>query len=195
MYIVRNVSKQEIALGDLRIALKSGQQLDLDMICSRYVAEQSPSLKTFVSRGMLKIITKDTPGVIKEIKTVTIIEKDVRNEDIRREIRESEQRIVERQDAMLRKHLGDVSKKGLDQNSLEALQQAITALQQIAGSKSGPSQSEKESSIDDVKAVDIQTRTIDRLSKNTQGKIKSEETKSQSSVDGNIDELDKMLGE
>lgn len=198
MYLIRNISNQEIALGDLRIALKSGQQIDLDMICSRYVAEQSPSLKVFLKRSMLKIVSKDTPFAGKQITVKEVhVTTPPANEEILKEMREQEKRLIERQEILIKKHLGDAAaKSGIDPKAMEALQSAIAALQGIAVS-GGPQTVSKSSdagdAIEDGTAVEIQKRTLDRLSKNSQGSIKHEESKSKSNVDSNIEELGDLL--
>lgn len=196
MYRVRNVSKQEIALGDLKIALRPGQEIDLDMICSRYIAEQSVSLKVFLKKSMLKIISKDTPGIIKHTKEIIVTEKPSNNEEILKELRDQEKRLIERQDLMIKKHLGEAT-KGLDPKAMEALQSAIAALQNIVvptAAKVEAKPVEAQGPIGDKTAIEIQKRTLDRLSKNVSGKISHEESKSKSNVDSNIDELGDMLG-
>lgn len=198
MYLVRNISNQEIALGDLRIALKPGQQIDLDMICSRYVAEQSPSLRVFLKKSMLKIVSKDTPTIVKQVHVKEIVsEKQPANDEILREMREQEKRLIERQELLIKKHLGEAAKGGIDPKAMEALQAAIAALQGIAGSGgavAAPKQQKAEEEISEDTAVEIQKRTLDRLSKNAQGSIKHEESKGKSNVDSNIEELGDLLG-
>lgn len=196
MYLVRNTSTQEIALGDLRIALKPGQQIDLDMICSRYVAEQSPSLKVFLKKGMLRIASKDVPNVIKEVHEVRVVAAPQNNEEILREMREQEKRLFDRQEALIRKHLADPSKGGMDPKALEALQTAIAALQGLAAGGTvakAPQRMEPQEGLEEGTAVEIQKRTVDRLSKNAKGTIRHEESKAASNVDKNIDELGNLL--
>lgn len=200
MYLIRNISKQELALGDLRLSLKSGQQIDLDTICPRYVAEQSPSLKIFVSKNLIKIVSKDGAGVIETIRETRIVEKDNGHVEILKELKEQEKRLTERQDILIRKHLGEATKTaGLDPQSIAALQTAIAALQNIAGGNAlgtAPAVAKpqiEDDGIDEKQSIGIQKRTIERLSKNTQGNIKHEESKSKSNVDSNIDELGDLL--
>lgn len=193
MYWIRNISNQEIALNDLRIALKRGQEIDLDMICSRYFAEQSFSLKHFIKKSMLKIVSKDEPNLSKKI---VHNERSASNDEIMKELREQEKRIIERQDALIKKHLGDANKSGIDPKTMENLQTAIAAMQAIAqsgGSTAAPKSQNVTEAVEDGTAVEIQKRTLNRLSRGTQGNIKQNETKSTSNVDSNIDELGDLL--
>ncbi len=194
MYLVKNVSSQEIALGDLKIALRPGQKFDLDTACPRYVLEQSRSLKFGVKKGIIKIVKKDGGGPITTKATkVSTSEKD--NTDIikaiKESIKESEKRMIERQNALAKRMEG--SGQGLDESSVAALNQAIAALENISKGAVAPQQDTTEFDLPDEKAVEVHKRTIDRVTKNTKGNIKHSESKTESNVDDKIDELENLL--
>lgn len=191
MYIVKNVSSYEVRLADLRIALKPGQEQDLDLICSRFVADQSGSLKGAISRNEIKIMCRD--GIHIKMKPFEHAAA-TKNDEVIQEMRELEKRINERQDALIRKNLA--GGKQIDDETMGALQSAIKALQGIAttGSTEKPQQKQSEIAVPDDKVVDIQKRMIDRVSKDTKSNIKSSDSKEKSDINKNVDELGDLLG-
>ena len=202
MYVIKNIGKYEIALGDLHICLRPGQSQDLDMICSRYTSEQSKSLKGAIRAGQVKIIHKDTNGeaVIMDSKAQTLPQVDA-NEKILQEMQQLKKEMIDRQEAIARRQQAIFEKSskdgGLDPQATEQLQAAIAALQAITGGQTNtvqPSKNDRDYDIPDDKAVEVHKRTIERLSKNTQGTIKHEESKSKINVDDKINELEDLLG-
>jgi len=202
LYLIKNISRGELALGDLRLSLRPGQQQDLDMIASRYVSEQSNCLRVAIKTGRIKIIKKDggiadipkskPRKVIRKNKT-TIVEVSTPRDDeaILGEIKQLEKRMAERQDILVRKHLkGETGESKINPEQVEALNAAIAALQGITG---GFVPKEEEFHLADDQAVKIQEKTIERLTKEAKGTISHEEKITKSNVDSQIDELEELL--
>lgn len=195
MYLVRNITTYEIPLHDLRISLKANQQQDLDMICARTIAEQSGDLKQALIKGQIKIVNKDGMAISNKFKAMPTPSKNsVSNApqpEVIQEIRELEKRLNERHDLMMRKHMSEA--KPLDEKTTETLNLAIEALKSLAGQPKASS-AVQETQIDNGKAVDIQQRVINRVSKDSKGSIKTEESKEKSNINKNVDELGDLLG-
>ncbi len=195
MYIVQNVGRTSVDIPELKISLKPNQKIDLDMICSRFTSEQSGALRHFISKGSLRIVIKDSPNTpfsFSENKTTASPVVD--NKEILKKIEESEKRIKEQNEALIRKHLG--KKAEIDEDSKKSLETAIKALQSLIPGLSLGNNTVKQESNDEIeteKTVDIHKRVIDRISKNTSGKIKTDDTKNSNNLDDKINELDDML--
>lgn len=199
MYIIKNISKQDLVLGDLRLSLRPGQQQDLDKISSRYVLEQSTSIKTGIKKRLIKVIRKDSstsPPTSEAI--TTIVEKDS-NEEVMKEIKALKKDLINRQQAIARQQQTAIESAGggLGGDAMGQLNQAIAALQSVAQGGGGSVSEVKDDEFDlpDDKAVEVHKRTVNRLSKDTKGKITHSESRSNANVDSNIDELEDLLGQ
>lgn len=194
MYIVENVTRYEIALGDLRAIIRPGKKEDLDRFAARYIVEQSSDLKIALKRGALRIVNKDNPYGFPEPQKPAKIEKSSpdQSESIVKAMQEMERRLVERLNMQVEKHVGQ---KGLDDESINKLNEAIEAIKGIAGgSISAPSKKDtQEYDVEDEKVVDIHERSINRLTKDAKSKIQHKEENKSSNADANISELEDLL--
>mgnify|MGYP004414079371 CR=1 FL=1 len=196
MYIVENMTRHEIALGDLRAIIRPGKREDLDRFAARYVVEQSSDLRIALKRGALRLVRKDNPYGTPEPAAPSKPEKPApdNSEQIMKAMQEMEKRLVERLNNQVEKHVGQ---QGLDEDSVGKLNAAIEALRGIAGGGGGttaateaPSQ---EYEVEDEKVVDIHERSINRLTKGARSKIQHKEETQSSDADANISELEDLL--
>jgi hypothetical protein len=197
MFIVKNVSNQDVELPDLHIVLSSKDQIDLDMVTSRFHSEQSRSLKGAFRGGYLKVIVKDDHRGDYQIKTdelsrqqpIFITPPDPnKNQDVIEAVKQLEEKLAKRLDDKLS------NTPQQPQIDLAALTQALTVLQNLANQAVKPAATEKVEEASDERVVDIHKRTLDRLSKDAQSNVKhTEETADNSSVQRNIDELEGLL--
>jgi hypothetical protein len=197
MYIVKNVSNIEVPIEDLRMSLKSNQQQDLDMICSRSIAEKSGDLRKAIAKGYIKIVFKDGTLIGNKVRVANSkkepqIVPPTDQSGVLNELRQLEKRLNERHDAIIKKHLTEA--KGLDSKTTETLNAAIDALKSLAGQSKDVSVKNEDESIDESKAIDIQKRVINRVAKDSKGNIRSDDSKEKSNIDKNIDELGDLLG-
>lgn len=200
MYIIQNVGKNEIALGDLRVTLRPQQKLDLDMICSRYVIEQSPSLRMAIKKGLIHILQKDdimTSQVKRPVEQIKSSNDNVTKD----ELKEMEKRMTETLTAQMRK-IADKEKNApsIDPESLAALAPLVQQLTNIVKQAGGPAtsastQKPQETNIEEVddKMVDIHTRSLNRMVKKVEGNIEHEEQKKQSDIADRASELEGLL--
>ncbi len=188
MYIVKNVASYEIRLYELRISLKPNQQQDLDLICSRFIADQAGSLKESISKGEIRIVCRDGIGMKQAPFSHA---PGSGTKEIIQEMRDLEKRVTDRTDTIIRKHIGQ--NKTLDASSVDTLNEAIKALQNLVGGVARPKETEEEP-VPDGKVVDIQERVINRISKDAKSNIKSDDSKEKANIDKNIDELGDLLG-
>jgi hypothetical protein len=195
VYIVQNMTRHEIALGDLRAIIRPGKQEDLDRFADRYVVEQSKDLRIAFKRGALRLVRKDNPfgGVATDPKPATPVKES--QPDVMGALKEMEKRLTQRLDNQVEKHVG--AGGGLDEDSVSKLNDAIAALQGLAqgggGAVAQPHQETEEYDVEDEKVVDIHERSINRLTKGAESKIQHKEETSKSDADANISELEDLL--
>jgi len=197
-FIVKNTTRHEISLGDLRAAIPPGKTEDLDRLASRHVINQSNDLRIAVRRGALKVLKKDEPGAPTTLRQQTIeVHKEQTNEQVLKQMQEMEKRLTAKMNAQVSKHIDSPQGQGMDPEAMQQLNSAIQALQNITGGVV-PQQQQSvanniETEIPDDTSVEIHSRTIDRLTKGSKGQIKQDKIKGSSNVDKNIDELEGFL--
>mgnify|MGYP003123066991 CR=1 FL=1 len=197
-FIVKNTTRHEISLGDLRAAIQPGKTEDLDRLASRHVIDQSNDLRIAVRRGALKVLKKDEPGAPTALRQQAIeVHKEQTNEEVLKQMQEMEKRLTARMNAQVSKHLDSPQGQGMDPEAIQQLNSAIQALQSITGGIVPQQQKtvadNVETEIPDDTSVEIHSRTIDRLTKGSKGQIKQDKIKGSSNVDKNIDELEGFL--
>jgi len=197
-FIVKNTTRHEISLGDLRAAIQPGKTEDLDRLASRHVINQSNDLRIAVRRGALKVLKKDEPGAPTTLRQQTIeVHKEQTNEEVLKHMQDMEKRLTAKMNAQVNKHLDNPQGQGMNPEAMQQLNSAIQALQSLTSAGGVPSQQSiaetVETEIPDDTSVEIHSRTIDRLTKGAEGQIKQDKTKGSSNVDRNIDELEDFL--
>ena len=192
MYMIRNVGAHEVALGDLRVTLKSNQKIDLDMICSRFIAEHSPSLKLAIKKGIIRILQKDgaetrrvEPRQIEPVKDDNIVTKE--------QLQEMEKRMTDTLTSQLRKLSQKEETSVVDPQSLAALAPLIEKLSQLVQGTPVANHKKEETEEIDEKLVDIHTRALDRMNRQVDGNIKHQEQTDQGNVVDRANELDGLL--
>ena len=199
MYIVQNMTRHEIALGDLRAIIRPGKQEDLDRFADRYVVEQSKDLRIALKRGALRLVRKDNPfgGVATDPQPATPAPKAEPQPDVMGALKEMEKRLTQRLDNQVEKHVGS---GGLDEDSVSKLNDAIAALQGIAGGgglvaqpQQSDNSSQQEYEVEDEKVVDIHERSINRLTKDAESNIQHKKEVGSSDAEANISELEDLL--
>lgn len=196
MYIVQNMTRHEIALGDLRATIKPSKQADLDHFAARYVVEQSRDLRIALKRGALRLVRKDNPLGNNETQPIAQKAKPVKtldqSDDVMKALRDMEKRLGARLDNQVEKQVS--SSGGINEENANMLKNAIESLQDIAsGNISQKQNNTAEYEIEDEKAVDIHERSINRIVKDTESNISHNEELGSSDADDNISELEDML--
>lgn len=59
MFVIRNITSNDVVLDDLRIILGPHKEIDIDRVCSRSVSEYSEKLRNAVSQKKVKVVNKD----------------------------------------------------------------------------------------------------------------------------------------
>jgi len=194
MYIVKNMTCHSIVISDLRAEIRPGKVEDLDRLGPRYRVDESKDLHIAIKRGALKVIKKDDPSRPSSLTEAPIIIQEQDNETVLKQMQEMEKRIVERVNAQVQK--AEATPQQLSPDAVDALQEAIKALQGMSGGKTTANTKDDYVAPEELPndmAVDIHSRTIDRLTKGSSGQIKQQESKGHSNVDRNIDELEGLL--
>jgi len=187
VYIVKNMSKSEVSIPDLRLTLSSGDQIDLDMISSRFYIDQSSILKGMFTSGYLKCICKDDGSGKVQIKTDVepILSSQLNSPiDIINAVKNMEEKLAKRLDEKIN------SQPQIDVN---AINKALQVLQSIANQANLQTTKAENVDVVDERVVNIHERTLDRLSNKAESKVKHEEQTTNSNVNKNIEELEGLI--
>jgi hypothetical protein len=169
MFVVKNITKHDIDIPELRVTLSPGHTIDLDMISSRFYIEQARSLKSLFSSKLLVCLNKDSGSINMQPAAVLADQPQQKSsEDVINSIKQLEEKLTKRIDEKV-----SHSQPAVDVN---ALNQALAALQNltaiVGGSQSQPQlQPQETKDVDQNKLVDIQKRMVNRLSGNTESKV------------------------
>lgn len=188
MYLVKNVSKFDISIPDLRITLAPGDQIDLDMVASRFYIDQSSSLRRAFGPNGLKCVYKNggEPAPLPEAKLITTEVPVSKNDsvDVINAVKQLEEKLSKRLDEKIN------SQPQIDMNLIN---QTLSALQSVVSQVSKPKEEVVEQKeIDDPRIVDIHKRTLNRLSNNLESNVKHEEQTTDNNVTKNIQELENL---
>ena len=190
MFVVKNITKHDVDIPELRVTLSPGHTIDLDMISSRFYIEQARSLRSLFSSKSLLCLNKDSGSI--NMQPVANVDQPQQNSsmDVINSIKQLEEKLTKRIDEKV-----SHSQPAVDVN---ALNQALAALQNltviVGNSQSQPqSQSQETKDVDQGKLVDIQKRMVNRLAGNTESKVKHEEQTTDKDVTKNIQELEGLL--
>lgn len=177
--------------------LGKGEQVDVDMVCSRYIAEQSAILKQNIRSGALRVIMKDDHRGTVQIKTAEyapppppMVHKQD-NSDVIDAVKQLEAKLEKRLEEKV-----TAAQQQQPQIDPALLSQALAAIQGLVNQagKAVPSKEENPSEEVSERVVDIHKRTLDRLAGNAQSNVKhTEQISDNSSVQKNIDELEGLL--
>lgn len=170
MFKIKNVSKGSILMSDINLILKQHQEIDLDSILARQSSEASSHLKKAITKGLIEVVQKDV----------------VQNHSL-----EELEKKLELQCQIIEKLLEKVNTT--NQPSIDAkLESIISALH-----KGVPQQAKVEEDlyvIDDDKQIDIDKRSIERLTQNIESRVEAKKDRLASDIDKKTNELEDLLG-
>jgi hypothetical protein len=166
MFKIKVLRKGKVILGDLSLVLKHGDVLDLDERFPRHVIDESVHLR--------KATAGDDPAI-------AILHKDViveRGTDLDH-LAAMEARIK----ASVAQHIQQIHPNQPPSHNADVVQQLIAALQNTAHhSQPSPQQNSSDESLSDDRLLDIHTKAVQRLTKNTEGHVSAEEKQIQSNA-------------
>lgn len=191
MYVIKNISKTEVSIPELRVNLAPGDQIDLDMVSSRFYIDQSSTLRGFLRGSTLKCIRKDDGSGAFQIKMIEIAQEaekpQISPSDVVDAVKQLEEKLSKRLDEKM---------SSQPQVDVNLLNQALAALQGLAG-QVGPNKpnqpSNNETETEDPRLVDIHKRTLNRLTDKAETSVRQDEQKTDSNVSKNIEELEGLL--
>jgi len=194
MFFIVNTTKQSLSISDLKLILGPRQGVDLDVRYSRDQVEKSKGLKTLISSGMISIKNKSEPVV--ETKFV-------------QEVHNHNEFNAEKMKADILNGLKDVIAESLPTPQQPQPQQSpnidmvelakmIASMmpqgQQIVQSENFVSQDD-EVKVDEGVLADIHSRAASKIVKGVEsGDTTFDTEKTNNDIDGNIDELENLLG-
>jgi len=189
MFVVKNITKHDVDIPELRVTLSPGHTIDLDMISSRFYIEQARSLRSLFSSKSLLCLNKDS-GSINMQPTVAMADQPQQNSsmDVISSIKQLEEKLTKRIDEKV-----SHSQPAVDVNALNQALAALQNLTTIVGNAQPQPQSQEAKDVDQGKLVDIQKRMVNRLAGNTESKVKHEEQTTDKDVTKNIQELEGLL--
>ena len=187
MYLIANASGNEITISDLGITLGIRQAVDLHKVETTIQPEQSKDLKRAKSKGAIKILHYKAPkndNTNTIIKEKVIVQESLNKEELLRDIKGI---LSEEIDKKVNASQNNTQMMEL----LTAMQQMILNQQQTNTSTATVAQ-DTDVSMD--KLVNIHSRTLNKMSKRTNGKLEIiEEEVTDDAISDNADELSGLL--
>lgn len=184
MYLIVNTTKKLINISDLNVQIESHQMIDLDKYDLPIRIEDSKVLKEALKTGLLKEMSS-SKAKNKEAENKTKIDKDEIYENIKKLIKEE---LSNKQ-----------STNTVDQSQLlSVLSELKDVVKNIKSSPNNTVQNTENSDnyneIDDDKLIEIHSKTISKLVKNTQGDIEyKKEQKEDKNLNSSLEELEGLL--
>lgn len=197
MLLVVNISKRDVSLDDLGLTLKPKQAVDLDK-CNipREKSVHSSSLNTNMNDKKVRILQANPPlnsiqyeeAIVDNNNTERHNKKDVDidalktivSEEIQKQINSSNTEVIAQLSNIA--HILQNSKSNInDQDNINNINAHIDKTES------------EESDIDMKTLMEIHSKNIDKLSKNTKSKAKYVETKTNNNIDKTVSELEDLM--
>lgn len=194
MFIVKNVTNQQIEIPELRVVLAPDEKLDLDMVASRFYIDQSRNLRACFNGKKLLCVFKDDGT--KAIKPVEVnneqVSTSVKNIDVIDAVKQLEDKLTKRLDEKVANQQPQVDMNVLNQ-ALAALQSLVNNTQNPQTAKTAKIDDTSISDVDEKRLIDIQKRTVNRLVNKAESNVKHEEQITNTDVNKNVNELEGLL--
>jgi len=188
MFVVKNITKHDVDIPELRVTLSPGHTIDLDMISSRFYIEQARSLRSLFSSKSLLCLNKDSGAINMQPAAAADQPQQNSSMDVINSIKQLEEKLTKRIDEKV-----SHSQPAVDVNALNQALAALQNLTAIVGNSQSQVQSQEAKDVDQGKLVDIQKRMVNRLAGNAESKVKHEEQTTDKDVTKNIQELEGLL--
>ena len=194
MFFIVNKTKRTVIISDLGVTLGPRQAIDLDKIVKRSKSDSSQMLKLAKKKGDIEIRRKDG----EKTETVVYKEKDNSLNDFKNEI-------IGEMKGSMRDMLAQQSitvQGGISEEQLEKMMQKLiksmpkstkeTVVIQQGGEKT--ERTDEEIEIDEEKLAEINARTVDEMTKDTEVKsVHYKEEQQENTILNNINELEELL--
>lgn len=193
MYLITNVSNQEIAISDLGVTLYPKQAIDLDKINTNIDPNKSKDLKIAISKKCLKVLhhTNDSPPQEVVVKNESGFDKD----SLMSEIRE-----VIKQEIGSKSQSNQIPEKNNNEDIKELLSEFKSLMQNINSNNSSGNNDNKSDSniidddVDEDKLGEIHAKAVEKITKNTKGTVAYENSKvKDNKMNSNISELEDLF--
>ncbi len=188
MFVVKNITKHDVDIPELRVTLSPGHTIDLDMISSRFYIEQARSLRSLFSSKSLLCLNKDSGSINMQPSAIADQSQQNSSMDVINSIKQLEEKLTKRIDEKV-----SHSQPAVDVNALNQALAALQNLTAIVGNSQPQPQNQEAKDVDQGKLVDIQKRMVNRLAGNAESKVKHEEQTTDKDVTKNIQELEGLL--
>ena len=205
MFYIMNVTKKELCISDLRLVLPPKRSIDLDKVCDRLDSERSKSLKIAIKKGWLRIMKKDTWwGDAKEKdkplgpdgRGITEKNLDEFGKKLEDKISSHMDRITDGMSVG-----GDSSESdGKVDIIINQLQSLISNLKDAPATSAtsanggvGDPQYDEIVDMDPETLIAMHEKTVKRMTKDSESKVRTEDKKIKSNVNRNIGELEDLL--
>ena len=181
MYLVLNVSTDDIFINDLNINLSSKQAIDLHKINLKKNPYQSQELNKYIKQKRLKVLYKDNKGF--QIQQSPQPKKQKKEEldlnQIRQIIREE----------MAEKSLSQPQPQS---NQSEELKEIMNLLKGVVANSSDKNiHMDNDDSVDKIDS--IHAKAVKKMMDGVKGSIKSQDQKVKNSISKNLSELEELL--
>lgn len=171
MYKIKCLARGKVILGDLGITLNKGDTIDLDTRFTRSVLDASHNLNTAIHKEHIAVLHKDVEKPA-DLSAVYALEQRLRQSILDEMRSQRPQEITVQPQTNPDLH-----------NKIDALIAAIG--QKVV--------KEPDHSMDDSKAIDIHTRTVERLTKGVTSQVSVQSTNKNSEVAQRAKELEDLM--
>jgi len=190
MFFIVNTTKQSISIADLKLILGPRQGMDLDVKYSRDESEKSKGLKTLISKGLVSIKNK-TEAVsesrfVQEVHNHNEFDAEKMKEEIMSGVEEAISKIVPAQP----------QPTSQAQPNIDMVELAKMIAQLIPqGQAINIPKYDEEVKVNEGVLADIHSRVVNKMVEGVEsGDINCESSTTKNDIDGNIDELENLLG-
>ena len=190
MYLVANVSKRNIVIGDMDVSLQPRQALDLHKIKCKIEPENSKDLKLSTNTGLVKVLKKSKKQVYEEEKID--LSNNLSQEDLIKMIKDT-----------IKKEMASQSSQNTEQDSdkiLDALKDLTKLVQDkpesvvhVEKTKENVN-TDDDSYVDEDKLAEIHARSMNKISKESDTFVEYDKQEvSDDSILDNINELENLI--
>jgi len=189
MYFVVNRTKKAVEIADMNLVIAPRRGVDLETLRSKDKVAKSQDLRRLLRCGMLEL---RSPSKGKKKKTEAASASSVELKEIKDEMKELKEAIKSLGSGNSSPELTAVLAQLVSTMQNPPAQTIIKEIHHAAGS-AGPDMVDDTPDLDEETLTNIHARAVEKMVRNTEGKVNYKEQKIQDSASARADELDGLL--
>jgi len=211
MYFIVNKTKRPVIISDLKLELKPKQAIDLDKIYDRHKLDNSRDLAHAVRSGYVQIRQKtlknlDEPdaALLPAAEASPPVDAEKIKEEMRKEFQEQmavlsdtiKSSVANPEMMQVLKQLSGAIQDGQFGTTVLKEKETVREVRVVDDSQAEDTEEDHggDDDLDPAIAEQIHAKAVDRLTKQSKGKVAYQEEHTEDSVNENVDELDSLMG-